>query len=130
MTLFLTALLVLAVGPLAGPPGESLETALREARAAIEQGRPRAAIERLEALPPGREVSVLLGVAHYHADEYPKAIELLTRALEALPLLEQTRAWAGGAPELNQALGRAYIQTRQPEKARAAWARTFGLSED
>src|ERR671919_2037608 len=95
MTLCLTALLVLAVGPLASPPGESLETALREARAAIEQGRPRGAIERLQALALTPEVSVLLGVAHYHADEYPKAIELLTRALEALPVGADERREAG-----------------------------------
>lgn len=133
--------------------------ALSEARRLIAQGQPRAAIERLNALndPARPEVARLLGVAYYHADDYARAIEHLApvvdklpdgsierkeavqvlglssflagRYAEAVPWLEATRTWAGNA-ELAYVLGQAYVQTHQPDRARAAFAATFGVPAD
>ena len=36
--------------------------------------------------------------------------------------------WAAGNAELGYVLGQAYIQTRQPDRARAGFARTFGVA--
>ncbi len=132
---------------------------LSEARRLIDQGQPRAAIEKLNALKDaGRpDVARLLGVAYYHADDYTRAIEHLApvvgklpegsierreavqvlglssflagRFADAVPWLEATRAWAGNA-ELGYILGQAYVQTHQPDRAREAFAATFGVPAD
>ena len=119
---------------------------------AIDDARGRSTTARPDAWPR------VLGVAYYHADDYVEAIELLApvvdrlaadsverreavqvlglsyylagRLAEALPLLEETRAWAADNMELAQVLGMAYIQTRQPDKAREALARAFGVAPD
>jgi tetratricopeptide (TPR) repeat protein len=131
-----------------------------EARALINAGKPRDAIAMLEKVRAGGvplepEMAQLLGVAYYHADDYPRAIELLTplvdrlpedsterretvqvlglslylagRYAEAVPRLEATRAWAPGNQQLAYVLGQAYIQTRQPAKARGVLAGLFGV---
>ena len=101
------------------------------------------------------EVKQLLGVAYYHADDHQHAIEQLVavrdqlpqdslerretiqvlglcyyltgRYAEAIPLLEETRQWARDNLELGYILGLAYVQTRQADAARGAFARTFDL---
>ena len=138
----------------------SLDRALAEARARIDAGDPKAAIARLEALEPKDDprVRLLLGVARYRADQYLPAIERLEplalafpdgsaerreviqvlglcrylsgQLREAIPLLEQTREWAGDSLELNHLLAMAYIQTQQPAQARASVARTYELPEE
>ena len=130
-------------------------TTLSEARALINQDRPAEAIEKLTAIDgPGRlEVALLLGVAYYHANDQVHAIERLEpivdkledgsierreavqvlglcyflagRFADAVPRLEATREWAAGNAELGYVLGKAYIQTRQADRARAEFARTF-----
>ena len=131
------------------------DAAVAEARKLIAADKPRDAIARLQAIAdPSPEVRYLLGVAYYHADDYPHAIEQLSairtslpegsferreatqvlglslyvskRYPDAIPLLEETRAWANDNLELGYILGQAYIQMRQPERARASLARTFG----
>jgi tetratricopeptide (TPR) repeat protein len=129
--------------------------ALKQARLLIDQGKPQAAIETLMAIAEPRrpEVSLLLGVAYYHADDHPHAIEQLTpvidklpqgsverreavqvlglsnfimgRFSEALPLLEATRVWAADNAELGNVLGQTYVQTRQPDRARETFAKMF-----
>jgi tetratricopeptide (TPR) repeat protein len=129
--------------------------ALKEARLLIDQGKPQAAIETLVAIAEPRrpEVSLLLGVAYYHADDHAHAVEQLTpvidklpqgsverreavqvlglsnfvlgRFSEALPLLEATRVWAADNSELGYVLGQTYVQTRQPERARETFAKMF-----
>ncbi len=48
-----------------------------------------------------------------------------------MPLLEATRVWAPDNLELGYVLGLAYIQTRQPDRAReTSLARTFGVPPD
>ena len=100
----------------------SAET-LVAARDLITAGKPRDAIALLEPLDRSVvEVTRLLGVAHYHADNHQRAIELLLpvrdklpaesverrelvqilglsyyltgRFADAVPLLEETRAWS------------------------------------
>jgi len=152
----MTPALVLALGALAFQP--EAEAALVSARQLIDAGRATEARDRLATLEQTPEVRELLGVAHFHADEFGPAADVLQGVLdelpedsaarheavqvlglslyqsgrlsEAVPHLEQTRLWAGDSAELNQILGRAYIQTRQPDRAREAWARVFGLDPD
>jgi len=151
------AALVLTLAlPGAQPPHDNLAAQLATARTQVDQGKPRDAITLLSALDRSDpRVAELLGVAYYHADDYPHAIEALApivsklpadsierreaeqvlglsyylagRLPEALPLLEQTSRWATDNIQLAQVLGMAYIQTRQPDKAREALARAFGV---
>lgn len=133
---------------------------LAQARLLINQGKPRAAIETLGTLAEPRRPEVLhvLGVAYYHADDYPHAIAQLTSVIDrlaagslerreavqvlglsyfvtgrfpdAVPLLEATRTWAADNAELGYVLGQAYVQTGQPDRARETFARMFGLAAD
>lgn len=138
----------------ASPGQGDVKPALVAARALIDGGKPQdaiAALRRLDASVP--EVSHLLGVAYYHADDHRAAIEQLTvvrdklpadslehhetvqilglcyyltgRFAEAIPLLEDTRRWAADNLELGYILGMAYIQNRQADAARSSLARTF-----
>ena len=98
--------------------------------------------ESIHASSP--DVTQLLGVAYYHADDHQQAIEQLVavrdrlaegsverretiqvlglcyyltgRYPEAIPLLEETREWASDNLESGYILGLAYIQTRQPDR--------------
>jgi tetratricopeptide (TPR) repeat protein len=132
---------------------------IAEARKLIAANKPGDAIVRLQAIAnPSAEARYLLGVAYYHADDYARAIEQLSavrtslpedsferreatqvlglslylskRFPDAIPLLEETRSWAKNNLELGYILGQAYIQTRQPDRARASLAQTFGLAPD
>jgi tetratricopeptide (TPR) repeat protein len=139
---------------------QGLAQRLSLARSLIDSGNPRAAIAKLEAAESRDDprVRLLLGVALYRDDQCLPAIERLeplTQAFqdgsverreviqvlglcrylsgqlrEAIPLLEKTREWAGDSLELNHALAMAYIQTQQPDPARASVARIFGLPAD
>jgi tetratricopeptide (TPR) repeat protein len=130
---------------------------VKEARALIDRGQARAAVEKLEPLKASADPKVrhLLGVAYYHADAYQQAVDillplrdqfpadsierreaeqvlgfalhLLGRDADAIPWLERTRTHTPDSTELNFILGQAYIQTRQPAPAREAIARTFNL---
>lgn len=132
---------------------------LAEARTLVNEGKPAAAIQKLQVLDATNpRVAHLLGVAYYHADDYVRAIErlrpLVTKLPEgslerreavqvlglslylaehladSIPYLEQTRAWAPENMELAYVLGNAYIQTRQPDKARESIARLFRVPPD
>jgi tetratricopeptide (TPR) repeat protein len=140
-------------------PPDRQATVLGEARRLLSEGQPRAAIEKLTTLgdTSNPDVAQVLGVAYYRADDYARAIELLTpviaklrdgsvdrreavqvlglasflagRFADAVPWLEATSAWATN-PELGYVLGQAYVQTHQAASARAAFARTFGVVPD
>jgi len=142
------------------PKAEATPVALTEARSLINDGNAKAAIAKLQALPAPSDTRVaqLLGVAYYHAGDHARAIAQLApivdvlpkdsiekretvqvlglsnylagRIPESVPLLEQTRAWAGQNVELAYVLGMAYIQTRQPAKARDSFARMFQVAPD
>jgi tetratricopeptide (TPR) repeat protein len=143
----------------AAVPADDLKATLTAARALISKGAPREAIASLQRLDTSLPaVRYLLGIAYYHADDHIRAIEALSavrdelpadsterreavqvlglcyyvtgRYAEAVPLLEETRRWAGDNLELGYILGQAYIQTRQPDAARRELARTFGVAPD
>ena len=154
------ALIVAILGsPASGQEAPDLEAALSRARAQVDAGQAAAAIQQLTGLhSTDPRVQRMLGVAYYHRDEYPRAIELLAplkgqfprdslegretiqvlglscylagRIAEAIPLLEETRAWAVNNIELAQVLGVAYIQTRQPDKAVSPLAQAFGVEPE
>jgi tetratricopeptide (TPR) repeat protein len=142
---------------LAGAAPDTRAAVLAEARRFVNAGKPDAALEALRPLPADDlQAALLRGVAHYHANHPMLAVETLApvvgklpegsvdrreavqvlglasylagRIAEAIPYLEQTRAWAGGNPELSYVLGMAYVQTRQADKARDTWARSFGVA--
>ncbi len=154
-------LLATALAPpaLAQGPASEPQATLTEARALINQGNPKEALQRLQALDANDpQVAYLQGVAYYHVDDYPQAVAKLSpvvgqlkdgsierreavqvlglslylvgRLVEALPYLEQTRAWATDNLELAYILGNAYVQTQKPDEARAAFARLFGVAPD
>ena len=103
------------------------------------------------------EISYLLGLAYHqqrdyaHAVEhlsatvkampetdgdYPKAIQLLGIShyllghhREAIPYLEKTSRLIPDSDEITFALGVCYIQTRNPDKSREAFARMFQVQE-
>jgi tetratricopeptide (TPR) repeat protein len=130
-----------------------------DARALINAGKPREAaamLEKARGADSAPELTQLLGVAYYHADDYARAIDVLTpvverlpqdsierreavqvlglslylsgRYAEAVPRLEATRAWAPNNQELAYVLAQAYIQTREPAKARDVLAGLFGAA--
>ncbi len=132
---------------------------LARARQLIDQGSPSAAVQLLAGAPAADpRVRVLRGVARYHANDPLPAIEDLAAVLpalppdsperreaiqvlglshylaghlgEAIPFLEQTRAFAPENSDLAYILGMAYIQTRQPDRARETWARAFHVPAD
>jgi tetratricopeptide (TPR) repeat protein len=139
---------------------EQISTALTEARAMINEGKAKAAVAKLQALPDTKEIRVaqLLGVAYYHAGDLLRAIEALApiidklpqdsaqrreaaqalglayyitgRLTDSIPFLEQTSALAPNNHEMTYALGTAYMQTRQTPKARESFARMFHVAPD
>jgi tetratricopeptide (TPR) repeat protein len=134
--------------------------ALSAARKMIDAGQPRAAIGMLigigdETNPP---IAELLGVAYFHANDPARAISTLTPVVtrlasgslerreavqvlglshylaghlaESIPYLEEVRGLVPDDVKLAYTLGMAYAQTRQPDKAREAFARTFHVAPD
>ena len=141
--------------PAPRPAGAAASAVLADARKLIDAGQAKAAIEKLAAVNDGGDprVAELLGVAYYHANDAAKAIETLAPIVErlapaslerreavqvlglshflaghlkeAIPYLEETRPLVPDDIKLAYTLGMAYAQTRQPAKAREAFARTF-----
>jgi tetratricopeptide (TPR) repeat protein len=137
-----------------------LTDVLAEARALITEGKPAEAIAKLAPLAASDapEVRQLLGVAYYHANDAENAVEELEPAIERLPEdsvarreaeqvlglslyltgrmadailhLERTRKWAPHNQELGYVLGMAYIQTKQVDRAREAFAGLFDVASD
>ena len=87
---------------------------------------PAHAIEHLSAVvgklasgsPERREAAQVLGLSHY----------LAGHLAEAIPYLEEVRPLVEGDVKLAYVLGMAYAQTRQPDKARDSFARTFNVA--
>lgn len=157
---WLVVFLTLALPPGSTAAQDAMPAMLKQVRLQIDQGKPQAAIEMLTQVSEPRrpEVALLLGVAYYHADDHLQAIEQLTpivdklpegsierreavqvlglsnfvlgRFSDALPLLEATRIWAPDNAELGYVLGQTYVQTRQPDRARETFARTYNVAPD
>ena len=134
--------------------------ALIDARRFVDAGQPRAAIEKLNAVRDTDDplVAELLGVAYFHANDPARAIERLTPVVtrlapgslerreavqvlglshyvaghlaESIPYLEEVRPLVPDDVKLAYALGMAYAQTQQPDKARESFARTFHVAPD
>jgi tetratricopeptide (TPR) repeat protein len=157
MTAAASALLVLVLTTQGSPAVLSPE--LAAVRTQIMSGQPDAALATLAGMPQtAAEVRYLSGLAFYHKDDHLKAIELLApvagtlpegsperreavqvlglsyfvagRLAEALPLLEQTRAWASDNRELGHVLARTYLQLRRPDDARVVIAGMFDVRPD
>ena len=140
----------------AGQAASSLPPELSAIRMQIMSGQPDAALEQLAKLPSDAlHVRYLTGLALYHRDDHPGAIEKLAQVVdrlvdgsperreatqvlglsyfaagklqEALPLLERTRTWARDNRELGHVLGQAYLRTGQVEAARRVIAETFDV---
>jgi tetratricopeptide (TPR) repeat protein len=154
--LLLALLLQQPSPPPSAAPAEAA-TAVARARALVNEGQPLVAVEALQPFRAAGdpEVELTAGVAYYHAGDAVRAVETLGpvvsrlpagslarreavqvlglanylagRIADAVPYLEQTRAFAPENTELAYALGMAYIQTRQPEKARGIWSAAFGV---
>ncbi len=136
------------------------EVVIAEARKLIAGGELKAAIDRLQALEAAEDprVAHLLGLAYYSTKDYVRAIERLAPVLdklppgsparreavrilglshyilghlnEAIPLIEDTLSREPENVELSYALGMSAIQTRQPDRARLAFARMFRVPAD
>ena len=145
--------------PAPSPMPDPVAALLEKARRLIDEGRPSEALGVLRSAPAtDPRVRVLMAVARYHANDPLPAIEELTAVLpslpadsmarreavqvlglshylaghlgDAIPFLEQTRAFAPENSDLAYILGMAYIQTRQPDRARETWARAFHVPAD
>jgi tetratricopeptide (TPR) repeat protein len=146
------------------PPQEQGKAELAEIRRLINAGEAKQALLKLQPLQSGSgntrdpQVALLLGVAHYHADDPAKAVEALTpivdrlpadsierreaeqilglalfvtgRFADAVPRLEATRQWAPANLELAHALGQAYVQIRKADEARRVFASLYGVPAD
>jgi tetratricopeptide (TPR) repeat protein len=66
-----------------------------------------------------RQAIQLLGISHY----------LLGHHREAIPYLEKTSRLVPDSAEINYALGTCYIQTRNPDKSREAFARMYRVQQ-
>jgi tetratricopeptide (TPR) repeat protein len=154
--LFTTSLALGAAGAQDASPAPD---PIRESRALIDAGQPKAAIAKLQALDvTDPHVAQALGVAYYHADDPVRAVEVLKPVVdklppnslesreavqvlglslyvaqhlaEAIPYLEKTRVWAPDNLELLYVLGNSYVQTRQADPARDVFARLFKVPPD
>ncbi len=157
---FLWLLLAVTGSAFAQDQPADLSSVLSEARTLINEDKASAAIEKLRASHQTSDpkVACLLGVAYYHAKDYVRAVEQISpnvdklpedslegreaihvlgmckylagRLTEAIPLLEQARAWAADNNELDYMLGMAYGQTHQAAKTRESFARLFRVAPD
>jgi tetratricopeptide (TPR) repeat protein len=159
LSLLATPVLLAQDAPAPSASPDEVPAVLARARQLIDQGSPSAALQVLAGAPAADpRVRVLTGVARYHANDPLPAIEQLAAVLpalppdsaerreaiqvlglshylaghlgEAIPFLEQTRAFAPENSDLAYILGMAYIQTRQPDRARETWARAFHVPAD
>ncbi len=132
---------------------------LKHASALIDQGRYQDAIAELQALqakdPHHKGVAHELGAAYYKIGDYPRASEALQQALteddadkeavqllglsyyfsgkpkQAIPLLERVQSWYPTANvDAAYVLGISYIQTKDYEQARKAFATMYGAPPD
>jgi tetratricopeptide (TPR) repeat protein len=109
-----------------------------------------------QTAPGDGQVNYLLGLAYYRKGDYARAIQYMSGALppasgegkeyrqgvqalglshymlghaaEAVPYLEQLNRWTPDGVEITYALGVCYVQTREADKARAAFARMFKVA--
>jgi tetratricopeptide (TPR) repeat protein len=130
-----------------------------EARKLMQQGKIGEAIADLQTLeardPAARGLALELGTAYYKKSDFPKAIEYLKKATaadpangeatqllglsyylgghpaDAIPLLEKVQGWYSRANvDASYILGICYIQTKNYDQARKAFAKMFDVPPD
>jgi tetratricopeptide (TPR) repeat protein len=130
-----------------------------QARKMMQQGKIDEAITELQAIeardPATKGLAVELGTAYYKKSDFPKAIEYLKKATaadpanseatqllglsyylgghpaDAIPLLEKVQGWYSRANvDASYILGICYIQTKNYDQARAAFAKMFDVPND
>jgi tetratricopeptide (TPR) repeat protein len=143
-------------GTATAPP---LTATLADARKLIDAGLTAAALDKLRPVREASPlVDELIGVAYYRANDAPSAIDAITPILprlaagsierrealqvlglshltaghiaQSIPYLEEFRRLVPDDPKAAYALGTAYAQTRQPARAREAFARAFGVAPE
>ncbi len=129
------------------------------ARKLMQQGKVEDAIGELQTIegkdPATQGLALELGTAYYKKSDFPKAIEYLKKAnaedpnnqestqllgmsyyagghpADAIPLLEKVQGWISRANvDGYYILGTCYIQTRNYDQARAAFAKMFDVPAD
>jgi len=147
-----------APGPQA-PSSTSSSPEFAEARKLMQQGKVDEAIAQLQALetrdPNEKGLALEIGAAYYKKSDFPKAIEYLKKATaadpanseaiqllglsdylgghpaDAIPLLEKVQGWFSRANvDAAYILGICYIQTKNYDQARRAFARMFDVASD
>ena len=130
-----------------------------DARKLIQQGKVDEAIEQLQAVeardPATKGLDLEMGTAYYKKSDFPKAIEYLKKATaadpanseaiqllglsyylgghpaDAIPLLEKVQGWYSRANvDADYILGICYIQTKNYDQARHAFAKMFDVPPD
>jgi tetratricopeptide (TPR) repeat protein len=130
-----------------------------EARKLEQQGKITEAIAELEKVqqrdPAAKGLALELGTAYYKNSDFPQAIDDLKKATaedpsneeatqllgmsyyagghpaDAIPLLEKVQGWFSRANvDASYILGICYIQTRDYDRARKAFAKMFGVAPD
>jgi tetratricopeptide (TPR) repeat protein len=141
------------------PAASSVPTEFTEAHKLIQQGKTDQAIAELKSIeardPAAKGLAFEFGAAYYKSSDFPKAIDYLKKAnaedpkngeavqllgmsyyagghpADAIPLLEKVQGWI---PRANvdgyYILGTCYIQTRNYDQARQAFAKMFDVPPD
>jgi tetratricopeptide (TPR) repeat protein len=116
------------VKTLSGPEADDPQVGYVLGLAYYQQGDYAHAVEHLSAVekrmpedsPEYRKSIQLLGLSRY----------FLGQVKEAIPYLERATSLSAGSVELSYVLGISYIQVRETDKARQAFARMFGIAPD
>ncbi len=139
------------------PSGAPSEFA--DARKLMQQGKVDEAIAELQTLeardPAAKGLALEMGTAYYKKSDFPKAIEYLKKATaadpanseaiqllglsyylgghpaDAIPLLDKVQGWYSRANvDASYILGICYIQTKNYDQARKAFAKMFDVPSD
>jgi tetratricopeptide (TPR) repeat protein len=149
-----------AVAPSAQPQGSpGTPSEFAEARKLMQQGKVDEAIAELQALeardPATKGLALEMGTAYYKKSDFVKAIDYLKKATaadpanseaiqllglsyylgghpaDAIPLLEKVQGWYSRANvDASYILGICYIQTKNYDQARGAFAKMFAVRPD
>jgi tetratricopeptide (TPR) repeat protein len=138
------------------PTSSGTPSEFAEARKLMQQGKVDAAIAQLQALeardPTAKGLALEMGAAYYKKSDFPQAISYLKKATtgdpanseaiqllglsyylgghpaDAIPLLEKVQGWYSRANvDASYILGICYIQTKNYDQARAAFAKMFAV---
>jgi len=148
-----------APSPPAVQASSSTPAEFAEARKLMQQGKVDEAIAELQPIesrdPATKGLTLEMGTAYYKKSDYPKAIEYLKKATaadpanseaiqllglsyylgghpaDAIPLLEKVQGWYSRANvDASYILGICYIQTKNYDQARHAFAKMFDVPQD